>query len=104
MQKNYNTKTAQVIQQFIDTHENQQLSVVDVVSYMEENDCKDNLTTIYRNLDKLVEKNKIVCTTFPQYDWVKQIISKIIYDGTCCLYEKVIILVCAIIINCKEQF
>ena len=59
MQKNYNTKTAQVIQQFIDTHENQQLSVVDVVSYMEENDCKDNLTTIYRNLDKLVDKNKI---------------------------------------------
>lgn len=35
MQKNYNTKTAQVIQQFIDTHENQQFSVGDVVSYME---------------------------------------------------------------------
>ena len=59
MQKNYNTKTAQVIQHFIDTHENQQFSVGDVVSYMEENDCKVNLTTIYRNLDKLVEKNKI---------------------------------------------
>ena len=55
------------------------------------------------NMNK-IWKQMIVCTTFPQYDWVKQIISKIIYDGTCCLYEKVIILVCAIIINCKEQF
>lgn len=59
MQKKYNTKTAQMIQQFIDTHENQQFSVNDVVEYMKEQDCSVNLTTIYRNLDKLAVQNRI---------------------------------------------
>lgn len=80
-QKNYNTKTGQAIQHFIEMHENQQFAVGDVVDYMDERGINVNLTTVYRNLDRMVEQNRLAkyktaCSDTYQYRIVRA-------DGGC---------------------
>ncbi|WP_310601995.1 hypothetical protein [Anaerosporobacter sp.] len=57
MQKEYSTKVGGAIAKYIDTQMDCSFSVSDMHSYMQDNGIQVNLATIYRNLDRLIEKN-----------------------------------------------
>ena len=53
MQKEYKTKAKDYILEYIKNNKERRFSVNDIQEYLIENDININLTTIYRNLDKL---------------------------------------------------
>ena len=59
-QKKYRTKSKDAIRAYLDTHREHSFSAYDVNEYMLENDIQVNLTTIYRNLDKLTESGEVM--------------------------------------------
>lgn len=59
-QKNYRTKSKDAIMEYLQTHTEHSFSAYDVREYMQENGIQVNLTTIYRNLDKLTENGEIM--------------------------------------------
>ena len=59
-QKKYRTKNKDAIMTYLETHREHSFSAYDVNAYMQENGIQVNLTTIYRNLDKLTESGVIL--------------------------------------------
>ncbi|MCI8967338.1 MAG: transcriptional repressor [Lachnospiraceae bacterium] len=59
-QKKYHTKSRDAIMTYLDMHREHSFSAYDVNAYMRENGIQVNLTTIYRNLDKLTESGVIM--------------------------------------------
>lgn len=62
-QKKYRTKNKDAIMTYLDLHREHSFSAYDVNAYMQENGIQVNLTTIYRNLDKLTESGVITPST-----------------------------------------
>ncbi|MEG1965528.1 MAG: transcriptional repressor, partial [Oscillospiraceae bacterium] len=50
----YNTKSKQMILDFLQEYSDKTVTVSEISEYLERNDNSVNLTTIYRYLDKLV--------------------------------------------------
>lgn len=59
-QKKYHTRSGDAIRAYLDTHKEHSFSAYDVNEYMQEKGIQVNLTTIYRNLDKLTESGEIM--------------------------------------------
>lgn len=59
-QKKYRTKSKDAIMTYLDMHREHSFSAYDVNAYMQENGIQVNLTTIYRNLDKLTENGVVM--------------------------------------------
>lgn len=60
MQKRYNTKTGKKIAEYIAGLDDMDFSAADAYSYMRKNGMPVHLATIYRNLDKLTEENRLI--------------------------------------------
>ncbi|MBQ7627979.1 MAG: transcriptional repressor [Clostridiales bacterium] len=60
MKKEYSTKSSQAIMDYISGEKEGSFSAKDVHDYLETRGITANLSTIYRNLDKLVDKNILV--------------------------------------------
>ena len=59
-QKKYRTKSRDAIMSYLEMHREHSFSVYGVHEYMQEKGISVNLTTIYRNLDKLTEDGEIM--------------------------------------------
>lgn len=59
-QKIYHTKSKEAIMEYLKTHREHSFSAYDVNEYMRAEGIRVNLTTIYRNLDKLTENGEIM--------------------------------------------
>ncbi len=59
-QKKYHTKSKDAIRTYLNTHREHSFSAYDINEYMQEQGIQVNLTTIYRNLDKLMESGEIM--------------------------------------------
>lgn len=55
MKKGYKTKAKDLILEYAKEHKEQRFSAVDIFAYMSEIGSCVNMTTIYRNLDKMTE-------------------------------------------------
>lgn len=56
----YRTKTKDAILEYLKQHNEHSFSAYDVNEYMQTNGIQINLTTIYRNLDKLTESGELM--------------------------------------------
>lgn len=59
-QKRYHTKSKEAIMTYLDLQREHSFSAYDVNDYLRENGLHVNLTTIYRNLDKLMERGEVI--------------------------------------------
>lgn len=59
-QKNYKTKTKDLINEFILNHHDSTFSASDVFDFLKKCDSTVNVTTVYRNIDRLVEKGVLI--------------------------------------------
>lgn len=66
--KDYKTKTGEAIEQFLDTKKDIGFSVAEVHEYLNDKGTTSNITTIYRKLDQLVNKNKLIKYKSPNTD------------------------------------
>ncbi|SFG53694.1 Fur family transcriptional regulator, ferric uptake regulator [Lachnospiraceae bacterium C7] len=60
MQKKYRTKTSKALDEFVESRQGKCFSAARVSKYLKEQDIEVNLTTVYRNLDKLVDEGRLV--------------------------------------------
>lgn len=60
MQKKYHTKISQVMEQYIKEQAEKSFCASEVYSYMKNQEIPVNLATIYRNLDRLTERNILI--------------------------------------------
>lgn len=56
----YKTKVGEEILSFLESQKNTALSVMDICDELEQRDVKSNITTVYRQLDKLVAAKKVI--------------------------------------------
>lgn len=56
----YKTKIGQIIINCLELNKEKVVSVQDILSFIEENGEKTNITTVYRRLDKLIEEKKVI--------------------------------------------
>ena len=60
MQKGYSTKVSRAIEKYIEKQKNTSFSVADVYDYMQGQGIQVNLATVYRNLDILEFKKRMI--------------------------------------------
>ena len=60
LQKEYNTKFKEEMMLYLKKNRDRRVSAYQIYEYMQENNIKINLTTIYRNLDKLTNAGKLL--------------------------------------------
>lgn len=60
MQKKYRTKNKDAITEYLEINKEHSFSAYDVHEYMQNNGISVNLTTIYRNLDKLTDSGELM--------------------------------------------
>lgn len=60
MEKNYQTRGKQSIEAYLKMHAGQSFTAAELHHYLEENHESMNLTTVYRNLDRLAEKGVLM--------------------------------------------
>lgn len=73
MRKEYVTKTRNLILQYITEHKSKQFSASDIYEYIQKENTQINVTTVYRNLDKLSEEGILL-----RYKYA---------DDKCCMYQ-----------------
>ena len=66
--KEYRTRCKDIIMSYIEAHRNERFSAADITDYIDKSGAKINLTTIYRNLDKLTAEGKLIKTKNPSND------------------------------------
>ncbi|MCR5148259.1 MAG: transcriptional repressor [Eubacterium sp.] len=71
--KGYKTKCKDLIMSYIEAHKNERFSASDISEYITGMDISTNITTIYRNLDKLTAEGRLLKTKNPVND--------------CCFYQ-----------------
>lgn len=71
--KEYRTKNKDIILDFLKMNGSHSYSAYEVHSYLEENDNNINLTTVYRNLDRLSEQGTLMKVKTA--------------EGECCRYQ-----------------
>lgn len=67
--KGYNTKNKKYIIEVLSNNIDKTLSAEDILNFLNQQEIKLNITTIYRNLEKLTEKNVVL--KFPSSDGSK---------------------------------
>ena len=60
LQKSYHTKTTELISQFILVKKQETFTAGKLTEFLKENGVDVNKTTVYRNLDKMTEKGKLI--------------------------------------------
>jgi len=60
LQKEYNTKFKEEMMLYLKKNRDRRVSAYQIYEYMQENNIKINLTTIYRNLDRLTNAGKLL--------------------------------------------
>lgn len=60
MRKGYHTKCKDLILKYAETHAERRFSAADVFSYLKEQGSQVNLTTVYRNLEKMIENKLLI--------------------------------------------
>ncbi len=60
MQREYKTKSKDYILEYIKKNKQRRFSVADIQEYLLSKDININLTTIYRNIDKLLENDTLL--------------------------------------------
>ena len=60
MQREYRTKSRQDILEFIKSHKERRFSAADIYDYLKKKDSNINLTTIYRNLERMTGKGEVL--------------------------------------------
>lgn len=66
MKKNYNTKTKELIKQYIEANNECCFSVNDIYEYAHLRGSEVDLSTIYRNLEKLTESGELMRHKAPE--------------------------------------
>lgn len=69
--KNYNTKGKDIIMAYLKAHAESNFSANDVYQFLEENDSKMNISTVYRNLDKFVDQGLLMKLKNPEDDFCR---------------------------------
>ena len=59
-ERKYKTSGRQHIMEYLIEHKDRGVSALDIYSYLEEKGSRVNITTIYRNLDKLVKDGDVM--------------------------------------------
>lgn len=79
MDKNngYRTRSRTCIQDYLQKNADRTVTVTDIVRYMEEQEQKVNVTTIYRYLDKLIKEGKVhkyvsESKEMASFQWIKE--------------------------------
>ena len=67
--KEYRTKCKDLIMSYIEAHKDERFSASDISDYVTEKDIKTNITTIYRNLEKLTTDGTLIKTKNPANDF-----------------------------------
>ena len=67
--RKYHTKCKDLIKQFISEHKSARFSVADLSQYLKAQGADINITTIYRNLDKLTSDGTLIKTKNPGNDF-----------------------------------
>ncbi len=60
IRKQYRTKWKDSIMEYLEKHADQSFSAADIYTDLKENEASINLTTVYRNLEKLTESGKLM--------------------------------------------
>ena len=60
LQKSYHTKTSDLISQFVQERTESGFSAMELLAFLSEHGESVNKTTVYRNLDKLVESGRLI--------------------------------------------
>lgn len=60
LQKSYHTKTSDLISQFVQERTESGFSAMELLAFLSERGESVNKTTVYRNLDKLVESGRLI--------------------------------------------
>lgn len=60
MAQNYSTRSREYIAEYLKNNSDRTVSASDIYYYLENNDMKINLATIYRNLDRMTSEGTIV--------------------------------------------
>ena len=60
MKKIYNTKSKEVIREYLEAHKESRFSAHDIYEHLCVNGSQINITTIYRNLDKLTDSGELL--------------------------------------------
>ncbi|MDF2513079.1 MAG: Fe2+/Zn2+ uptake regulation protein [Herbinix sp.] len=60
MQRTYRTKSKERILLFFQNHRDKMVSAAEIHDFLQENDDKVNLATVYRNLDKMTEDGVLI--------------------------------------------
>lgn len=69
--KNYNTKGRDIIMAYLKDHSDSNFSANDVYRFLEENNSKMNISTVYRNLDKFVDMGMLMKLKNPEDDFCR---------------------------------
>jgi|SRR5574344_985788 len=79
--KEYQSKVGKLILSFLQTQKDKAVSVNDIASFLEQNNVKTNITTIYRRLEKLVDEKKVI--THSSEDCKKALFQYVADDEDC---------------------
>lgn len=60
LQKSYHTKTSELISRFVQEKNESGFSAMELLSFLSERGESVNKTTVYRNLEKLVESGRLI--------------------------------------------
>lgn len=60
LQKSYHTKTSDLISQFVQKRTESGFSAMELLAFLSEHGESVNKTTVYRNLEKLVESGRLI--------------------------------------------
>ena len=67
--KEYHTKCRDMIMSYIEDHKDERFSAADIADHIAKSGGKTNVTTIYRNLDKLTADGTLIKTKNPANDF-----------------------------------
>jgi len=79
--KEYQSKVGKLILSFLQEQKDKAVSVNDIASFIEVNNVKTNITTIYRRLDKLISEKKVI--THSSEDGKKALFQYVAEDEDC---------------------
>ncbi|MGN0436735.1 MAG: Fur family transcriptional regulator [Wujia sp.] len=68
MSKEYHTRCRKSIMSYVEEHREQRFSAADIYSYLRDKGEEINITTIYRNLEKLTESEILIRCKSPEDD------------------------------------
>lgn len=101
MQREYNTKLKDEIMSYMQRNRDRRVSAYQINEYMKANNVKINITTIYRNLDKMTAAGKLLRVKSPEDDC--NLYQYLDVDGECDIHLHVQCSKCGSIVHVNEE-